>query len=435
MDERLSPRLAARAKLQKDPATGRWVLLLPEGLMNLNESARAILGLCDGSRNWLEILEKLSSLFKTPASLLEGDVRDLLKRMESKGLVEWVEPSIAPKRIEESPVQEPGDPENPVKFRPLGLLAELTYRCPLHCPYCSNPVWDGNTGKGGELTAEKWKEVLREARDLGVLHALFSGGEPLQRPDLEELVAHAHGLGLYTNLITSGLGLSEKRALALKEAGLDSVQLSFQASEESLADEIAGTCAHAKKLGAHRLELANTQYYGWAFRNRPKLLPTREQVMASSHVAEKARTRLKGKMEILYVIPDYFYERPKPCMNGWGRRYITVNPSGQVLPCPTAYSISSLKLENVREKSLAWIWKESESFNRFRGTQWMPEPCASCDLKEVDFGGCRCQAALLTGDPTVTDPACGLSPDRSKMEEALVEASKGSGSWDYRQNP
>jgi pyrroloquinoline quinone biosynthesis protein E len=472
MDERLSPRLAARAKLQKDPATGRWVLLFPEGLMNLNESAAEILGLCDGGRNWPEILEKLSALFKTPVSLLEKDVQDLLHRLESKGLIEWAEPPTAFAKVEQIFVAEPLGMKNPMEFRPLGLLAELTYRCPLHCPYCSNPVWDQNSGTGGELTTEKWKDVLSEARDLGVLHALFSGGEPLQRQDLEELVAHAHGLGLYTNLITSGLGLSEKRALALKEAGLDSVQLSFQAEEESLADEIAGTKAHAKKLetarivrslglpltvnivlhranivrlealvglaeqlGAHRLELANTQYYGWALRNRPKLLPTREQVLTSSRVAEEARARLKGKMEILYVIPDYFYDRPKPCMNGWGRRYITVNPSGQVLPCPTAYSISSLKLENVREKPLDWIWRESESFNRFRGTQWMPEPCASCDLKEVDFGGCRCQAALLTGDPAVADPACGLSPDHLKMEEALVEALNVPGKWDYRQNP
>jgi pyrroloquinoline quinone biosynthesis protein E len=472
MDERLSPKLAARAKLQKDPATGGWVLLFPEGLMNLNESAAAILGLCDGGRNWLQILEKLSALFKTPVPLLEGDVRDLLQRLESKGLIEWGEPSRPSVKVEQISVSEPPGLESPMEFRPLGLLAELTYRCPLHCPYCSNPVWDKGDEKGGELTTGKWKEVLSEARDLGVLHALFSGGEPLQRLDLEELVAHAHGQGLYTNLITSGLGLTEKRAEALKEAGLDSVQLSFQAEGESLADEIAGTRAHAKKLetarmvrslglpltvnivlhranidrlealialaeglGAHRLELANTQYYGWAFRNRAKLLPTREQVLASTQAAEKARVRLRGKMEILYVIPDYFYDRPKPCMNGWGRRYITVNPSGQVLPCPTAYSIDSLKLENVREKSLVWIWKESESFNRFRGTQWMPEPCASCDLKEVDFGGCRCQAALLTGDATVTDPACGLSPDRPKLEAALSESVKVSGAWDYRQNP
>ncbi len=474
MKEDLTPRLAGRTRLQEDPATGRWVLLYPEGLLKLNESAGAILRLCDGRRFLGEILQKLSEEFKTPVEFLSGDVEKTLAGLQAKGLVEWGEPSPAttPSPISVFSSAASSHERMAAEYRPLGLLAELTYRCPLHCPYCSNPVWDKSKPRGAELPMEKWKEVLAQARDLGVLHALFSGGEPLQRPDLEELVSHAHQLGLYTNLITSGLGLSPQRAGTLKEAGLDSVQLSFQAEEESLADEIAGTKAHVRKLeaaqtvralglpltvnvvlhrdnighleklialaeslGAHRLELANTQYYGWAFRNRSRLLPTREQVMASAEVAGKARTRLQGKMEILYVIPDYFYDRPKPCMNGWGRRYITVNPSGQVLPCPTAYSIGSLKLENVREKSLDWIWEKSESFNRFRGTDWMPEPCSSCDLKEVDFGGCRCQAALLTGNPATTDPACGLSPDRSKLERALAKSSGSTTVWDYRQNP
>ncbi len=442
--------------------------------MKLNPTAAAILALCDGQNTLGEILEKLSENFKTPVALLEKDVYTALEMFRSKGLVEGVEPSstaVLKKNAAQSLPLSTVSAE-PLSYRPLGLLAELTYRCPLHCPYCSNPVWDKNSPQGTELTTEKWKEVLTEAASLGVLHALFSGGEPLQRQDLEELVAHAHGLGLYTNLITSGLGLTEKRTRALKDAGLDSVQLSFQAEDEKIADEIAGTQAHARKLetakivhslglpltvnvvihranidkteslialaeklSAHRLELANTQYYGWALKNRGKLLPTREQVLASSQAAEKAKVRLKGKMEILYVIPDYFFDRPKPCMNGWGRRYITVNPSGQVLPCPTAYSIPSLKLENVREKSLGWIWNDSESFNQFRGTAWMPEPCSSCDLKEVDFGGCRCQAALLTGDPSATDPACGLSPRHDLIEKAVGAVPESAGAWDYRQNP
>lgn len=469
----LAPRLADRARLKKDEATGRWVLLFPEGLMNLNDSAGAILRLCDGRNLLGDIVENLSKEFHAPIDLLAGDVENVLRKMESKGLVQWGEPQENPVSLHSASVGQASEMAGKAagEYRPLGLLAELTYRCPLHCPYCSNPVWDKSQPGGEELSAEKWKEVLTQARGLGVLHALFSGGEPLQRPDLEELVSHAHGLDFYTNLITSGLGLAAPRAKALKAAGLDSVQLSFQAEEQGLADEIAGTKAHAKKLeaakvvrdlglpltvnivlhrdnigqleslialaeslGAHRLELANTQYYGWAFRNRSRLLPTREQVLESSRAATRARERLKGKMEILYVIPDYFYERPKPCMNGWGRRYITVNPYGKVLPCPTAYSIGSLKLENVREKGLDWIWNESESFNRFRGTEWMPEPCSSCDLKEVDYGGCRCQAALLTGNPAATDPACGLSPDRPKLEAALA-ASSGTDSWDYRQNP
>ena len=472
MNKDLAPRLADRTRLQKDPATGQWVLLFPEGLMKLNQTAAAILTLCDGLSSLAVILEKLSHDFKTPVPLLEKDVHTALENFLSKGLVEWVDPFHPTINPNSAPSDFSAVTTDSFPYRPLGLLMELTYRCPLHCPYCSNPVWDKNSPQGAELSAEKWKEVLTEAAGLGVLHALFSGGEPLQRPDLEELVAHAHGLGLYTNLITSGLGLTEKRAQALKEAGLDSVQLSFQAEDENLADEIAGTQAHARKLevakivhslglpltinvvihranidkteslialaeslSAHRLELANTQYYGWALKNRGKLLPTREQVLASSQAAEKAKARLKGKMEILYVIPDYFFDRPKPCMNGWGRRYITVNPSGQVLPCPTAYSIPSLQLENVREKSLGWIWKDSESFNQFRGTAWMPEPCSSCDLKEVDFGGCRCQAALLTGDPSATDPACGLSPRHDLIEKALGGVPASAGAWDYRQNP
>ena len=309
--------------------------------------------------------------------------------------------------------------------RPYALLAELTYRCPLHCPYCSNPV---QSAERGELNPEQWERVIREAATLGVLQIGFSGGEPLLRKDLEALVQVARETGLYTNLITSGLGLNESRAKQLAETGLDNIQLSFQAAEEELADSLAGVRnTHARKLraveiirengialslnvvlhrfnisrlpeiidfaetlGATRLELANTQYYGWAFRNRSLLLPSRDQVEAASQVAWAARRRLRGVMEVLYVLPDYFTGRPKPCMNGWGRKYLTVNPHGFVLPCPTAWEIRVLTFENVRERSLAWIWSASESFNRFRGTEWMAEPCRSCPQREVDFGGCRC---------------------------------------------
>ncbi len=342
-------------------------------------------------------------------------------------------------------------------FRPFGLLAELTYRCPLHCPYCSNPV--DLPPSGGELSADEWKRVLDEAAALGVLHALFSGGEPLLRPDLEELVAAARAAGLYTNLITSGVGLTPARIEQLQQAGLDSVQISFQADEETLADAVAGAAGHARKLeaarlvrrrglpltlnvvlhrgniarlpnlidlaerlGAERLELANTQFYGWAFRNRQALLPTAAQVEAASAVAAAARRRLQGRMEVLFVLPDYFSDRPKPCMNGWGRRFLTVNPAGDVLPCPTAAEIRGLRFDNVRRRPLAWIWNESEAFNRFRGTAWMPEPCRSCERREVDFGGCRCQAFLLTGDASATDPACALSPHRETLTRAVAAA-------------
>jgi pyrroloquinoline quinone biosynthesis protein E len=341
--------------------------------------------------------------------------------------------------------------------RPFAMLAELTYRCPLHCPYCSNPV---QSKSQGELDTEQWTRVIREAADLGVLQIGFSGGEPLQRNDLEPLIRVAREAGLYTNLITSGLGLSETRAKILAENGLDNIQLSFQAAEGDLADSIAGVRnAHARKLQAvrlihelgvalslnvvlhrfnigrlaqiidfaenlraTRLELASTQYYGWAFRNRSLLIPTLEQIEAATEVAVASRKRLRGSMEVLYVLPDYFTGRPKPCLNGWGRRHLTVNPSGSVLPCPTAWEIPSLVFSNVREKSLAWIWKESESFNRFRGTEWMSQPCRSCPQREIDFGGCRCQAALLAGNPAETDPACEFSPHHQLVREAVGSA-------------
>ena len=366
-----------------------------------------------------------------------------------------------------------------VNYRPYLLLAELTHLCPLHCPYCSNPA---SYPGGEELSTADWQRVLREAAEMGVLHVGFSGGEPLQRKDLAVLVSAAREAGLYSNLITSALGLSRTRATELKDAGLDSVQISFQSDEAALADRIAGATAHAKKLeaarlatelgfpltvnvvlhrgnierleqliglaetlGAERIELANTQYYGWAYRNRALLLPTREQISAATQVAQKAKARLAGKLEILFVTPDYYSDRPKPCMNGWGRRFLTVNPLGDVLPCPTAGEIRGLAFDNVRQRSLAWIWNESAAFNRFRGSDWMPLPCRDCEFRELDFGGCRCQAALITGQAEATDPACALSPYREKLV-AFVEscqAPEASGSpfstgprgLSFRQNP
>jgi pyrroloquinoline quinone biosynthesis protein E len=336
------------------------------------------------------------------------------------------------------------------RYRPYGLLAEVTYRCPLHCPYCSNPTKYPATAE--ELTADEWGRVLREAADLGVLHVFFSGGEPLARGDLHLLVAAAREAGLYTNLITSAVGLSESRARQLKDAGLNSVQISFQAAEAELADAIAGAAAHAKKLeaarlvrevglplslnvvlhranieqlpeiidlaerlGAERLELANTQFYGWAFVNKQLLLPTRRQLEKADRIAAEAQSRLQGRMQVLYVLPDYYGDRPKPCMNGWGQRFLTVNSVGDVLPCQTAVEIPGLRFDNVRQHALHWIWHESEAFNQFRGTAWLPEPCQSCERREIDFGGCRCQAALLTGNAANTDPACSLSPHREAI--------------------
>jgi pyrroloquinoline quinone biosynthesis protein E len=378
--------------------------------------------------------------------------------------------------------------------RPYALLAEITYRCPLHCPYCSNPVNVGSavssgeqakaaalrtahtTANNGELTTEEWKRVIREAAALGVLQIGFSGGEPLARRDLAELICGAREANLYTNLITSGIGLNDDRVLALRDSGLDSIQLSFQSDKSGLADEIAGARAHeckldvaakiraagiplslnfvihrrnidrlsqiidlAEALGAERVELANVQFYGWAFRNRAALLPTREQVDRARDVATAAKARLAGRIEIFYVLPDYYETRPKPCLNGWGQRYLTVNPIGDVLPCPTASSaIPDLRFENIRTRDLDWIWQESESFNRFRGTEWMPEPCRSCPQKEIDFGGCRCQAALLTSNAANTDPVCEFSPNRPHVDAVLRDLNSANGhapDWDYRFNP
>jgi coenzyme PQQ biosynthesis protein E len=332
------------------------------------------------------------------------------------------------------------------------------------------------TANNGELTTEEWKRVIREAAGLGVLQIGFSGGEPLARRDLVELIRAAREAKLYTNLITSGIGLDDDRLRALREAGLDSIQLSFQSDESGLADEIAGAHAYKRKLDvaakipavgiplslnfvihrrnidrlpqmidlaealdAERVELANVQFYGWAFRNRAALLPTREQVDRAREIAVAEKARLAGRLDIFYVLLDYYETRPKPCLNGWGQRYLTVNPMGDVLPCPTASSaIPDLRLENVRTRDLDWIWRESESFNRFRGTQWMPEPCRSCPQREIDFGGCRCQAALLTGNAANTDPVCEFSPNRTIIDSALRDTTSFNETprdWFYRINP
>lgn len=343
--------------------------------------------------------------------------------------------------------------------RPFGLLAELTYRCPLACPYCSNPL--NLADYGDELATAEWRRVLVEARELGVLQLHFSGGEPLLRRDLVELAGAARELGMYTNLITSALGLSRRRAQELRAAGLDHVQISIQADDPVLSDRIAGTpsferkieAAHlvkelgwpltlnvvlhrqnidripavvalAEELEADRLELANTQYYGWAWRNRDALLPSKAQIEQAESVVRAARKRLQGRMDVIYVLPDYYGEYPKPCNGGWGRRQLTIAPDGDVLPCPAAQSLP-LPRASVREDSLARIWTESPLFRSFRGTTWMPQPCRTCDRREIDFGGCRCQAFQLTGDAARTDPVCRLSPDHAIVDEIVRAANAG----------
>jgi pyrroloquinoline quinone biosynthesis protein E len=341
---------------------------------------------------------------------------------------------------------------------PLALLAEVTHRCPLRCPYCSNPL--ALERAGVELDTEAWQRVLREAAALGVLQVHFSGGEPLARRDLVLLVGHATALGLYSNLITSGIGLDAARLQGLVEAGLEHVQLSLQDSDPAAGDRVAGLAGaqeqkrraaqlvreaglpltvnavvHRQNLerlgamvdlavayGADRLEIAHVQYYGWALRNRAALLPSRAQLDAATAFVEDARARLKGVLAIDYVIPDYHAHRPKACMGGWGRRFMNVTPSGKVLPCHAAETLPGLRFPNVAEADLTTIWQRSEAFERFRGTAWMAEPCRSCERREIDWGGCRCQAFALVGDAAATDPVCGLSPDHALVAQALEAA-------------
>jgi len=345
----------------------------------------------------------------------------------------------------------------PAELRPYTLVAELTYRCPLHCVYCSNPL--DYARHRDALTTADWLRVLRESEQLGVMQVNLSGGEPLLRKDLEALVAEAERLELYTNLITSGIPLTRERLRRLKDLGLDNVQVSIQDVTAESADRIAGRRAFERKLQvarwvkelglpltlntvlhrlnlehtaeivalaealqADRLELANTQYLGWALSNRSALLPSAEQLARAREIAAVARRRLKGRMEILFVTPDYYAERPKACMDGWGRRFLIVSPDGLALPCHLAHTLPGLTWENVRERSLEQIWLHSPAFNAYRGEDWMPEPCRSCDRRSLDFGGCRCQAYHLTGNAAATDPACALSSAHGVIEAARRES-------------
>jgi pyrroloquinoline quinone biosynthesis protein E len=343
---------------------------------------------------------------------------------------------------------------------PLWLLLELTYRCPLHCVYCSNPTEFAHTGD--ELGTDDWIRVLREARALGSVQLGLSGGEPLLRDDLEQIVSEAHALGFYINLITSGVGLNESRIGALKAAGLDHIQLSFQDSTRKMNDFLSSTRTFdlksqvaalikrydypmvlnvvlhrhnidhveqildmAQQMRAEYVELANTQYYGWAWLNRAQLMPSREQVRRAEEVTNGFRQRVGDRMKVYFVVPDYFERRPKACMNGLGSVFLTVAPDGIALPCHAARMLPGLTLPSVREASVGWIWYDSPGFNHFRGDAWMKEPCRSCPEKGRDFGGCRCQAYLLTGDAANADPVCDLSPHHHLVTEAAAHADRG----------
>ncbi len=359
---------------------------------------------------------------------------------------------------------------------PQALIAEITHRCPMHCVYCSNPL--EMQSRESELSTDEWKNIIHDAAALGCWHLHLTGGEPLSRNDVAALVEAGRAAGLYVNLITSGLGLTRERLQQLVTAGLDHIQLSFQDSAEVSANLFGGTRAHAHKLRAaemirdhriaftvnmvvHRgnldrledlialaeqlradkLEIANVQYYGWAVKNRAQLLPTKAQLEKSLPIVAAARERLMGKMRIDFVLPDYYAKYPKACMGGWGRGVILVDPAGQVMPCHAASVIPGLVFENAKEKPLRWIWEGSSSFQRFRGDAWMPDLCRSCERKEIDFGGCRCQALLLAGNAEATDPTCSKSPLRQKLEQIVAQANAhiaenpGAKAWIYRIDP
>ncbi|HLZ12418.1 MAG TPA: pyrroloquinoline quinone biosynthesis protein PqqE [Candidatus Acidoferrum sp.] len=363
---------------------------------------------------------------------------------------------------------------NSTSHHPLALVCELTHRCPLHCVYCSNPR--ELAARSGELDTSTWNSVFAQAAELGVLQADFTGGEPLARTDIVDLVRAARRAGLYVSLITSGLPLDEAKLDALVSAGLDHFQLSLQAATENIAEEISATKTHAQKLrvldwlksrrvgvtlnfvlhrrnlhqmdemlalaensSATRVEFANVQYYGWAFANRALLLPSRQQLDEFMAKVKSAEEGLRGKIRVEYVVPDYYAKYPKPCMGGWGRKVILIAPDGSALPCHAAGVIPGMHFENVKEKSLREIWNSSEAFQKFRGESWMQEPCKSCDRRAQDFGGCRCQALLLAGNAAATDPVCSLSANRAKVDAILESlpppAAAAAPLFLYRANP
>lgn len=340
---------------------------------------------------------------------------------------------------------------------PLWLNAEVTFKCPLHCVYCYNPI--DYTRFGPELSTEDWLRVLREARELGAVQLGISGGEPLMRDDIEIMIAEAHRLGYYTNLLTSGVGLTERRIAAFKEGGLDQIQLSFQDSTRELNDFLSSTKTFelksrvaklikqyeypmvlnivlhrlnidhiqeilelAEAIGAEHVELANTQYYAWAYTNRDHLLPSREQLTRAEQITNQFRARLGNKMKLYFVVPDYYADRPKACMNGWGSVFLNIAADGVALPCHEARMLPGLSFPNVRDHDVRWIWYESQGFNAYRGDEWMREPCRTCPDKVKDFGGCRCQAYMLTGDARNADPICDLSPHHGLITEVVAKA-------------
>jgi pyrroloquinoline quinone biosynthesis protein E len=456
----VKPRLSRKARVQPDPRDGRPVLLSPERGLRLSDTAAAIVALCDGTREVAEIVEELAKRYGGDRERIARDVEELLADLHGRALLDGFELHREEERRggQEGKQDLPSSPPPSDSPTPYTLVAELTHRCPLACPYCSNPreLVRGHD----ELSTAEWERVIDEAAKLGVMQMHLTGGEPLARADLEAIARHGREKGLFVNLVTSGVPLERARLERLAPL-VDHVQLSVQDADPASSDRVAGLAsfgakmrvaawvkelglpftlnvvlhranldrvgevvAMAERLGADRLELANVQLVSWALANEAALLPTRAQIDAARVVAAAARERLAGRTEVVFVLPDWHADRPRACMDGWGRRFVVVAPDGAVLPCHAARSLP-MSFATVRDAPLARIWHDGEAMRAFRGEEWMPEPCRSCDRRAIDFGGCRCQAFALTGDARATDPACSLAPRHALVREARARAEAG----------
>lgn len=440
------PAFTRYARLHEDRARGRTVALAPERAYELDPIGVIVLSAIDGQISVRDLSARLAQQYAAPVEVIERDVTTLLQGLADKRLLlEGPDPFPRPA------LSTFAKSITPHEGGPTGLLAELTHRCPLQCPYCSNPLELERAN--AELTAKEWGETFRQAAAAGALQLHLSGGEPTARRDLEEILAYAVEAGLYTNLITSAVLLTKERLARLAEIGLDHVQVSIQDIVADNADRISGyeggvakkydvarwtrelglgltinapmhrqNIAHLPQLidfavavDAQRIEIAHIQYYAWAQLNRAALIPTRETFLETVEIVESAKKRLVGVLNFDFVIHDHYASRPKTCTGGWGKSIIAVTPSGKALPCHAAQTLPGLVFDNVRDKPLGDIWRDGAAFNAYRGTGWMKEPCRSCDRREIDYGGCRCQAFALSGDPAATDPACALSPDHDRF--------------------
>ncbi len=434
------------ARLHDDRARRRLVILAPERAYEVDPIGAAVLRLCDGERTFAEIVAHLATVYSAPIALIAKDVANLLQGLADKRLLRDGSDLFAP-----PPLSKAATSYGPFAGGPAGLLAELTHRCPLQCPYCSNPLELERAN--AELSADEWGEVFRQAAAAGVLQLHLSGGEPTARRDLDDILAHAVQAGLYTNLITAGVLLTREHLEQMAAVGLDHVQVSIQDIVPENADRISGfkggiakkrdvarwtrelglgltvnapmhrhnldhlseIIDFALEVGAQRIEVAHIQYYAWAEKNRAALIPTREKFLQSLEIVNEAKTRLAGVLNFDFVIHDHYATLPKVCMGGWARSIIVVTPSGLALPCHAAQTLPGLTFDNVRERPLADIWRHGAAFEAFRGTGWMKEPCRTCDRREIDFGGCRCQAFAVTRDAAAADPACHFSPDHGRF--------------------